>query len=123
MIFLLLFVLLLVLNPMFQVKKFIYLKNLIKLLFFFSKLLKPVLLSNYYYSLLILNVRKNKSTYSIKYFSFLVRSNNPIVKNFKFTTSTEDFEFKKFLINTVVILSRIPVINEVYFIVLLFCIK
>ncbi len=34
----------------------------------------------------------------------LVRSNSPLVKNSKLTTSQEDFEYKKLLINTVVIL-------------------
>jgi len=43
----------------------------------------------------------------------LVRSNSPLVKNFKLTTSQEDFEFKKLLFNTVVVLSRNPVMNEV----------
>ncbi|CAF1262817.1 unnamed protein product [Rotaria sordida] len=41
-----------------------------------------------------------------------LRSNNPLVKNFKLTTSQEDFELKKLLFNTVVVLSRNPVINE-----------
>ncbi|CAF1323044.1 unnamed protein product [Adineta steineri] len=41
-----------------------------------------------------------------------VRSNNPLVKNYKFTKSEEDFEFKKLLINTTVILSRNPMMNE-----------
>ncbi len=50
----------------------------------------------------------------------LVRSNSPLVKNSKLTTSQEDFEYKKFLINTVVILSRNPVMNEVCFIFLFF---
>ncbi len=44
---------------------------------------------------------------------YLVRSNNPLVKNFKISTSQEDFEFKKLLINTIVILNRNPVMNEV----------
>jgi hypothetical protein len=61
--------------------------------------------------------KKNKLIYILLNISFLVRSNSPLVKNFKFTTSSEDFEFKKFLINTIVILSRIPVIHEVYFII------
>ncbi|CAF3323798.1 unnamed protein product [Rotaria socialis] len=41
-----------------------------------------------------------------------LRSNNPLVKNFKLTKSQEDFEFKKLLFNTVVVLSRNPVVNE-----------
>ncbi|CAF1110357.1 unnamed protein product [Adineta ricciae] len=41
-----------------------------------------------------------------------LRSNNPLVKNLKITTSEEDFEFKKLLINTVVLLGRNPVIND-----------
>ncbi len=43
----------------------------------------------------------------------LVRSNSPLVKNFKLTTSQEDFEFKKLLFNTVVVLSRNPAMTEV----------
>ena len=47
-------------------------------------------------------------------YSFIsVRSNNPLVKNLKITTSEEDFEFKKLLINTVVLLGRNPVIDDV----------
>ena len=42
-----------------------------------------------------------------------VRSNSPLVKNFKLTTSQEDFEFKKLLFNTVVALSRNPAMFEV----------
>jgi len=42
-----------------------------------------------------------------------VRSNSPLVKNLRFTTTDEDFEFKKLLINTLVILSRNSAINEV----------
>lgn len=42
-----------------------------------------------------------------------MRSNNPLVKNFKLTTSQEDFEFKKLLFNTIVVLGRNPVIHEV----------
>ncbi|CAF2057881.1 unnamed protein product [Rotaria magnacalcarata] len=41
-----------------------------------------------------------------------LRSNSPLVKNFKLTTSQEDFEFKKLLINTVVILNRNPMMGE-----------
>jgi hypothetical protein len=43
----------------------------------------------------------------------LVRSNSPLVKNFKLGTAQEDFEFKKLLFNTVVVLSRNPVMQEV----------
>ena len=59
-----------------------------------------------------------QSSYPIKHLcmSSLVRSNNPLVKNFKLSTSHEDFEFKKLLINTTVFLSRNPMINEVNFI-------
>ncbi|CAF1072360.1 unnamed protein product [Adineta steineri] len=41
-----------------------------------------------------------------------LRSNSPLVKNFKLTAAQEDFEFKKLLFNTVVVLSRNPVMNE-----------
>ncbi|CAF0790318.1 unnamed protein product [Didymodactylos carnosus] len=41
-----------------------------------------------------------------------LRSNNPLVKNFKLTSSHEDFEFKKLLFNTIVVLSRNSVMNE-----------
>lgn len=43
----------------------------------------------------------------------LVRSNSPLVKNFKLTTAQEDFEFKKLLFNTVVVLSRNSAAHEV----------
>lgn len=43
----------------------------------------------------------------------LVRSNSPLVKNFKLTTSQEDFEFKKLLFNTAVVLSRNSAAHEV----------
>jgi len=46
-------------------------------------------------------------------FRIIVRSNSPLVKNLRFTTTDEDFEFKKLLINTLVILSRNSAINEV----------
>ncbi|CAF2481411.1 unnamed protein product [Rotaria sp. Silwood2] len=41
-----------------------------------------------------------------------LRSNSPLVKNFKLTTYDEDFEFKKLIFNTVVILNRNPMMNE-----------
>ncbi|CAF3352412.1 unnamed protein product [Rotaria sp. Silwood1] len=41
-----------------------------------------------------------------------LRSNSPLVKNFKLTTCDEDFEFKKLLFNTVVILNRNPMMHE-----------
>ncbi|UJR26392.1 hypothetical protein I4U23_007724 [Adineta vaga] len=41
-----------------------------------------------------------------------LRSNNPLLKNLKITVSQEDFEFKKLLINIVVLLSRNPVVND-----------
>lgn len=46
---------------------------------------------------------------------YTVRSNSPLVKSFKLTTSNEDFEFKKLLINMVVILNRNPTMHEVCF--------
>ena len=45
--------------------------------------------------------------------SLPVRSNSPLVKNFKLSTAQEDFEFKKLLFNTVVALSRNPAMYEV----------
>ena len=47
-----------------------------------------------------------------------MRSNNPLVKNFKVTATQEDFEFKRLLFNIVVILYRNPMMNEVCFIYL-----
>ncbi|CAF0835162.1 unnamed protein product [Adineta ricciae] len=41
-----------------------------------------------------------------------LRSNSPLVKNFKLTASQEDFEFKKLLFNTVVVLSRNPATHQ-----------
>ncbi len=82
------------------------------------QLLKLVLLNNYFYLLPILNVsylETNEFFFLIIFNINLVRSNSPLVKNFKLTTSQEDFEFKKLLINTVVILNRNPVMNEVCF--------
>jgi hypothetical protein len=80
------------------------------------QLLKLVLLNNYFYLLPILNVsylETNEFFFLIIFNINLVRSNSPLVKNFKLTTSQEDFEFKKLLFNTVVVLSRNPVMNEV----------
>lgn len=47
--------------------------------------------------------------------SSVVRSNSPLVKNFKLTSSQEDFEFKKLLFNTVVVLSRNPAMHQVIY--------
>jgi hypothetical protein len=44
---------------------------------------------------------------------FQVKSNNPIVKNFKLTTCYEDFELKKLFFNFTVIMSRNPVALQV----------
>ncbi len=75
--------------------------------------LKLVLLNNYFYLLHIQNVSDLNKIHSIIFIACLVRSNSPLVKNFKLTTSQEDFEFKKLLFNTIVVLSRNPVMTEV----------
>lgn len=43
----------------------------------------------------------------------IVKSNNPILKNFKLTTCYEDFELKKLLLNFVVIVSKNPTALQV----------
>ena len=45
-------------------------------------------------------------TVTIIFFLFLVKSHNVLVKHLKLKTNHEDFEFKKLLINLMVVLSQ-----------------